>query len=238
MARKFLLCFHDFSVWNYQKMLPVLEQLKDLAGAPFSILVIPDTEKATPEAVDGFREALSQLKDDGFDLALHGYKHRAEFSQGRSYAGLIAMNLTHGEAEFAGLSEYESSRILHAGIDAWNKLFGDSTTKPSAFIPPTWYSNKFLPSQVHAEKMIYEDRYAIVTAKGKRYASPVASFAGIPNFLVNPAFRFGEFIQKNPFGLPRIALHPVDFPQHEKAIHNLIRAALGCGRKLTRYKDL
>ena len=31
MARKFLLCFHDFSVWNYQKVTPILEELKDLA---------------------------------------------------------------------------------------------------------------------------------------------------------------------------------------------------------------
>ena len=155
------------------------------------------------------------------------------------------MNLTHGEAEFAGLSEFESTRLLHAGLNAWQKLFeipgqarNDAGVKPAAFIPPTWYSNKFLPSQVHAEKMLYEDRFALTTANGKRIASPVASFAGIPDALVKPAFKFGSFILNFPFGLPRIALHPVDFPQHEKAIHNLIRAALGCGRKLTRYKDL
>ena len=237
MARKFLLCFHDFSVWNYQKVTPILEELKDLAGGPFSVLVIPDTEKAPSDMVKGYRETLLKLKADGFELALHGYKHQAEFSQGRSYMGLIGMNLTGGEAEFAGLSEYESSRILHAGIDAWKKLF-DSEAKPTAFIPPTWYSNKFLPSQVHAEKMLYEERFALVTAKGKRYASPVASFAGIPHFLVKAAFKFGAFTLKFPFGLPRIALHPVDFPTHADKIHDLIRTALNSGRRLSQYKDL
>jgi len=237
MARKFLLCFHDFSVWNYQKVTPILEELKDLVGAPFSVLVIPDTEKAPSDTVKGFRDTLMQLKSEGFELALHGYKHQAEFSQGRSYAGLIGMNLTNGEAEFAGLSEYESSRLLHAGIDAWKALF-DSDTKPTAFIPPTWYSNKFLPSQVHAEKMLYEDRYALVTVKGKRYASPVASFAGIPSFLIKAAFKFGELALKFPFGLPRIALHPVDFPAQTDKIHDLIRIALNSGRKLSQYKDL
>ena len=137
MARKFLLCFHDFSVWNYTKVTPVLEELKDLVGAPFSVLVIPDTEKATPEAVQGFRETLLRLKGEGFELALHGYKHKAEFSQGRSYMGLIGMNLTNGEAEFAGLSEYESDRLLQAGLAAWNELFGEQVEKPVAFIPPT-----------------------------------------------------------------------------------------------------
>ncbi|MDD5943541.1 MULTISPECIES: polysaccharide deacetylase family protein [unclassified Fibrobacter] len=244
MARKFLLCFHDFSVWNYQKVTPILEKLKDLAGAPFSILVIPDTETAPSDTVRDFRATLTQLKSEGFELALHGFKHKAEFSQGRSYAGLIAMNLTQGEAEFAGLSEFESSRLLHAGLDAWEKLFEvpgqvrNDIEKPTAFIPPTWYSNKFLPTQVHAEKMLYEDRFALVTSRGKRYASPVASFAGIPDFMTKTAFKFGDIILKVPVGLPRIALHPVDFPQHEIQIKNLIRTALGCGRRLTQYKDL
>jgi predicted deacetylase len=244
MARKFLLCFHDFSVWNYQKVTPILEKLKDLAGAPFSILVIPDTETAPSDTVRDFRATLTQLKSEGFELALHGFKHKAEFSPGRSYAGLLAMNLTQGEAEFAGLSEFESSRLLHAGLDAWEKLFEvpgqvrNDIEKPTAFIPPTWYSNKFLPTQVHAEKMLYEDRFALVTSRGKRYASPVASFAGIPDFMTKTAFKFGDIILKVPVGLPRIALHPVDFPQHEIQIKNLIRTALGCGRRLTQYKDL
>ena len=244
MSRKFLLCFHDFSVWNYQKVTPILDKLKDLAGAPFSILVIPDTETAPSDTVRDFRATLTQLKSQDFELALHGFKHKAEFSQGRSYAGLIAMNLTQGEAEFAGLSEFESSRLLHAGLDAWEKLFEvpglvrNDIEKPAAFIPPTWYSNKFLPTQVHAEKMLYEDRFALVTSRGKRYASPVASFAGIPGFMTKTAFKFGDIILKVPVGLPRIALHPEDFPQHEIQIKNLIRTALGCGRRLTQYKDL
>ena len=69
MARKFLLCFHDFSVWNYQKVTPILETLKDLAGAPFSILVIPDTETAPSDTVRDFRATLAQLKSEGFELA-------------------------------------------------------------------------------------------------------------------------------------------------------------------------
>ena len=68
MAGKFLLCFHDFSVWNYQKVVPVLEELRDLAGRPFNVLVIPDTEKASPEAIDGFRAALLKLKAEGMSL--------------------------------------------------------------------------------------------------------------------------------------------------------------------------
>lgn len=238
MARKFLLCFHDFSVWNYQKVAPILEELKDLAGRPFSVLVIPDTEKAPSDMVKGFREMLQKLKADGFELALHGYKHKAEFSQGRSYMGLIGMNLTNGEAEFAGLSEYESDRLLQAGLAAWNELFGEQAEKPVAFIPPTWYSNNFLCKQVRKLGILFEDRFSITTMRGNRYASLVTSFAGIPDFLIKPAFKFGEFILKIPVGLPRIALHPVDFPTRAGEVRNILRTALGSGRKLVRYADL
>ncbi len=238
MASKFLLCFHDFSVWNYQKVTPILENLMDLVGAPFNVLVIPDTEKASPEDVDGFRGAIGKLNALGFEFALHGYKHRAEFSQGRSYMGLIAMNLTHGEAEFAGLSQFESGRLFHQGLASWNNLFEGSFEKPVAFVPPTWYSNKFLPSQVHAERMLYEDRFTLVSACGRHYISPVASFAGIPDFLVKPAFKFGEFIFNIPVGLPRLALHPSDFPRLEPAIRDLMRLALNCGRRPVLYSEL
>ena len=236
MARKFLLCFHDFSVWNYQKVVPVLEELRDLAGRPFNVLVIPDTEKASPEAMEGFKASLLKLQEEGFELALHGYKHKAEFSQGRTYAGLIGMNLTHGEAEFAGLSKYESGRLLDAGLEAWKALLGEY--QPVAFVPPTWYSNAFLRRQVRERGMLFEDRFSLTTAAGRRFVSPVTSFAGIPNFLIKPAFRFGGVILKLPVGLPRIALHPVDFPARAGEVRDVIRTALSKGRELVRYSDL
>jgi len=245
MARKFLLCFHDFSVWNFQKVTPYLRDLRALAGAPFSVLVIPDTEKASEEAVDAFRKTLVELRNEGFELALHGYKHKAEFSQGRSYMGLFGMSVTHGEAEFAGLSEYESTRLLQAGLEAWDALLnpglepGDSgIVKPAAFVPPTWYSNKYLPMQVRGMKMLYEDRFSLTTVRGRRYASPVVSFAGIPDCLVQPAFKFGELMFRIPAGIPRIALHPVDFPERTEKVRDLVRTALHNRRKLVRYANL
>lgn len=241
MSRQFLLCFHDFSVWNFRTSLPILEELKDLAGAPFSVLVIPDTENASDEMIAEFRNVLRKLKSEGFELALHGFKHKAEFSQGRSYAGLVGMNMTSGEAEFAGLCEYESSRLLQAALGAWKSLFADEngeTEKPIAFVPPTWFSNKYLPGQVRAEKMLYEDRFSLTTVDGVRYSSPVASFAGIPNAAEKAAFIYAEGILKFPFGTPRIAVHPVDFPRLNDKIHDLVRLALGCKRKLALYRDL
>ena len=102
----------------------------------------------------------------------------------------------------------------------------------------SWYSNKFLPLQVRRMKMLYEDRFSLTTVGGRRYASPVASFAGVPEFLVKPAFKFGELMLDAPFGTPRIALHPVDFPERDDQVRDLVRIALSSGRKLVRYGDL
>ena len=236
------MCFHDFSVWNYQAMLPVLDELKDLAGKPFSVLVIPSTEGADDSTINGFKIALQHLHEEGFELALHGYKHKADFSQGRSYLGLAAMKITNREAEFAGLSQFESERMLNQGLTAWANLLNISETeegpRPTAFIPPTWWSNKFLKKQAGGKGMLYEDRFSMTTRKGKRYVSPVASFAGIPDFAFKPMFAMGELFLKAPFGTPRIALHPTDFPHHRAKIKHMIRTALGCGRQLVHYRDL
>lgn len=237
MCKRFLLCFHDLSVWNFRTVVPVLETLKDLCGRAFSVLVIPCTDGADERTVAEFREALHLLVADGFELALHGYKHKAEFSQGRSYMGLVGMNLTGGEAEFAGLSEFESNRLLREANVAWDALFANGE-KPVAFIPPTWYSNRFLPHQVRSMGMLYENRFMVVKANGKRHFSPVTSFAGIPDALMNTAFGFGKFILDLPVGLPRIALHPVDFPDRKAKVYDLVRAALGSDRKLALYSEL
>lgn len=242
MSRHFLLCFHDLSVWNYQSVLPTLRELRDFAGRPFSVLVIPSTEGANSDSISEFQESLVQLKKEGFELALHGFKHKAEFSQGRSYPGLISMALTHNEAEFSGLSEFESSRMLQQSISAWKNLMTapeqSCSELPAAFVPPTWYSNKYLPRQVMATGMIYEGRSIISTPKGTRYVSPAISFAGMPKFTVNPTVNLGDIFMKLPFGLPRIALHPTDFPELKSHVKHLIRTALGSGRTLTLYNKL
>ncbi|MCF0224591.1 MAG: DUF2334 domain-containing protein [Fibrobacter sp.] len=235
MRKRFLLCFHDFSVWNYPAVMPLLESICDLVGQPFSILVIPYTEGASEEAVTGFKNALSMLRDEGFELIPHGYKHKAEFSQGRSYSGLLAMKLTQNEAEFAGLSEPESNRLLKESINALKELVPE--IQPAVFVPPTWYSNKFLSQQVRAQKMLYESRFALITKKGKKIISPVASFAGIPKRFEKVTLKFAKFFLKAPLCTPRIALHPTDFPRLQGPIRDLLRTAIRF-RNVAQYKDI
>ena len=86
--------------------------------------------------------------------------------------------------------------------------------------------------------MLYEDRFSLTTAKGFRYASPVASFAGLPASLEKLAVAFGSLIMRLPVGIPRLAIHPDDYPRMRGVVRDLVRAALNNRRTLTHYGEL
>lgn len=242
MSQKYLLCFHDYSIWNYQEVTPLLHELKDIAGAPFSILVIPDVRGATESQVQDFRKVLLELHRDGFELALHGYQHKADMSLSRSYLGHFQLKITNHEAEFAGLNKSRSRNILNKSIEAWNNLINQGEylgrrIHPAAFVPPTWYGNPYLSSQAHKSNLQYESRFSLEPIIGSSVFSPVVSFAGIPRSMEKLAFLFGKLMLRQPFGRPRIALHPCDFPRLKKEIVQLIQLAR-LSSKITYYKDL
>lgn len=242
MSHKYLLCFHDYCIWNYKETTPLLYQLKEVAGAPLSILIIPDVSGAKEKEIHDFRQTLLQLHQEGFELVLHGYAHKANMSYPRSYKGLFQLKITNSEAEFAGLSRSKSRSLLNRSITAWNDLVNQGESlglriHPTAFIPPTWYGNPYLLGQVRKSNMHFESRFTLTPIIGNTIISPVTSFAGIPHCLEKLAFLFGKFMLKQPFGLSRIALHPCDFPRLQNKIFHLVRLAAKTG-KITYYRDL
>ncbi|MCQ2049902.1 MAG: DUF2334 domain-containing protein [Candidatus Saccharibacteria bacterium] len=240
MSKSYLLCFHDLSVWNFKTVASILQEIQDITKTPFSILVIPDTEGASHEQIQEYRKFLYDLQDKGFELALHGFRHHAKLSKDRSYIGLCQMKMTNGEAEFAGICKQKTKKLLKQGLEAWFSLMeqeGQKTPSPVAFIPPTWYGNKSLPSLVNRAGMLYESRIALSPVIGRTKASPVVSFAGIPRASEPLAFLWGELMLKSPVGVPRIALHPEDFPRLKYPIKKLIRSATA-QRRIIFYRDI
>ncbi len=236
--KKYLLCFHDLHALNAAAMLPVLKQLQNYAGAPFSLLIVPAIEGATKEQEQNFSEILRQLHADGFELVLHGYKHRADLQLNRSLLGKRVLRLTNYEAEFAGLNEIDSLKIVNNAVESFRKKFNiDNVNILEAFVPPTWYSNPFLKKQILQKNCLYESRLFLSRPNKRSVFSPVTSFAGIPSWLENVALKFGEWILNVPTGVPRLALHPIDFPHLEKQILKLIQTASE-KRRLIYYKDL
>lgn len=231
---KFLLCFHDFGIENAKITFPIIKRIKEHTGFSFPVLVIPDISKGNSEQISEFSNMLKELSNEKFELLIHGFSHKSNNLFKRNWQGKIANALANHEAEFAGLSKEDSSSLLHQSINSWNHL---NLSSPTGFVAPTWHGNKFLKKHVLNHGLIFEERFFIHSLKGKKIFSPVASFAGIPSSFVPMVFAFGKLSLCLKNSIPRIALHPVDFPKWEQKIFTLIDEFLK-KREPVFYKNL
>ena len=76
--KKFILCYHSFSVNNFKKASVQIRKLAEAAGAPISIAVIPAFGAAPESEAEQFREELEKFVKDGYEIMLHGARHRAD----------------------------------------------------------------------------------------------------------------------------------------------------------------
>jgi len=228
-----LLSFHDVGIHNFDIVDSLIDEILFLAGTPFALLVIPNTKGETAERISAFKMQLIAWQQDGFELLLHGCYHGVRSDSNRSYPGRLALRLTNNEAEFSGLNEASSAALLEEALSFWETL---EIGPPTVFVPPTWHSNPFLVSQVLDRSMLYEGRFWIQN-KNKKYFSGVISFAGLPKIAIPATFAYAKSLLNTPVGIPRLALHPSDFPDHRKDINHLIRLALN-KRRWIQYASL
>lgn len=242
MGSKFFLCYHDLSVHNAKQAVSQIRRIADVAKSPITVAVIPDGMQKESER-DFFRTELENLLTDGFELLLHGTRHLAIENSDRTFLGKTALSLTGDEAEFAGLDECDSFRLLEQGIALWESL---GLELPQGFVPPAWYGNAFLKNQVLHKFRYYEDRFAVYKRKdansenpsAQKILSPALSFAGLPKFSLNVAQTSACLALQSPVGTPRLVFHPVDFDAiGESRIFNLTRFALSKREKIF-YKDI
>ena len=156
--KKFILCYHSFSVMNFKRTRNHIRKIAEAAGSPISIAVIPSFGAAPESEAEEFREELEKFVEDGYEIMLHGARHRADLSLKRSLQGKLALMISNNEAEFAGIDERFTQALLKRSLALW-KAHG--TGKPSGFIPPIWFGNKFLKEQALEIFEYYEDYHGI-----------------------------------------------------------------------------
>lgn len=236
--KRFLLCLHDVHVHNIAACAEIISGLKEIAGGPFSLAVIPFTGNASEEKTAAFRAQLAAWKSEGFELLAHGYRHHSDLTLPRSYTGFTALHFTQGEGEFAGLAEKESALLLDKSLAAWAAL---ELPTPVGFIPPAWYYGESLPLLVLNRLQVFEGRAALrikfSDGEQKKITSAPLSFAGIPEWSLPAAFAFARTSLRAPWGVPRLALHPVDFETNGDRVKEILRFALA-RRKRIFYRDL
>ncbi len=231
--KKLLFAVHDVGISHFDQVRFLVEKLYQLAGKPFSLLVIPYLGNAPEEKKQAFVQQLKDWENRGFEFLLHGYTHAADPNPARTLRGKLALKLTGGEAEFAGLPEASSRAQFELARNAWEQL---GLENPAGFVPPTWHANSFLKNQVLENYEWYEDRFFLYS-KADRVFSPAVSFAGIPKPALALAAIYWKACVHLPFTLPRLTLHPADPELLGENLWKLISAALNTGEPVF-YREI
>jgi predicted deacetylase len=236
--KKFILCYHSFSVNNFKKASVQIRKLAEAAGSPISIAVIPAFGAAPESEAEQFREELDKFVKEGYEIMLHGARHRADLSLNRSIAGKLALLVSNNEAEFAGIDERFTQALLKRSLALW-KAHGNG--KPSGFIPPVWFGNKYLKEQALEIFDYYEDFHGIyqkVKGNIKKTNSATLSFSILPTPILGIAQTYACLRMLLPGGVHRLVFHDKDFRTiGEKRILNMVRYISTLREKIM-YKDL
>ena len=236
--KKFILCYHSFSVNNFKKASVQIRKLAEAAGSPISIAVIPAFGAAPESEAEQFREELDKFVKEGYEIMLHGARHRADLSLNRSIAGKLALLVSNNEAEFAGIDERFTQALLKRSLALW-KAHGNG--KPSGFIPPIWFGNKYLKEQALEIFDYYEDFHGIyqkVKGNIKKTNSATLSFSILPTPILGIAQTYACLRMLLPGGVHRLVFHDKDFRTiGEKRILNMVRYISTLREKIM-YKDL
>jgi hypothetical protein len=182
--------------------------------------------------------ALQRFRDEGHELCLHGFQHKANLSLKRSWLGRILQQLTHGEAEFAGLDEAGCRSVLEDSIRAWDWL---GMGRAEGFVPPTWHAPELLAEiALDIGWSFYEERLVIhLQSQGRhRVASIPVSFAGMPAFLHPLIVWIGKVLVPVLSGVPRLVLHPGELSGGNAVAIRRLLEAWAARRTAISYKEL
>ncbi|PWJ60700.1 MULTISPECIES: DUF2334 domain-containing protein [unclassified Fibrobacter] len=236
--KKYILCYHNLTVKNCKKAVVEIRKIAEAAGSPISIAVVPSVGGVPESEIEYFHEELEKFVNEGYEILLHGARHRADLFINRNFIGRAALWLSNNGAEFAGLNERFSQALLNRSLALWN---ANGSGQPTGFIPPVWFANKHLKSQALEQLDYYEDLCRIYKKTDISFTSlksKVLTFSVIPQFLLGIAQSVACLTMLLPGGTPRLVIHNSDFQTiGEKRLLNMVRYASSLREKIM-YRDL
>ncbi len=234
--RQFLVAFHDVCPENCEWIATELALLESLGVTTCALGVIPHAEG---ESIPKFRAQLLRWQDQGYEFLLHGYRHQANVDSPRSLGGRMALRMTGGQAEFAGLSEGQSAKLLEEAIRSWDRL---GLGRALGFVPPTWHANSQLPFQaLQVGWSVYEARFSLMVQGSpvpQNIFSIPASFAGLGPMSGALARKLAKYVVPHLPGIPRLVFHPGELSGvNGPVLQGLVRSWLAWGNPV-RYGSL
>lgn len=223
-----LVSVHDVMPETLPQVKAIIGLLERLAVFPATLLVVPGRRWSRADIA-----YLKSLQADGFELAGHGWQHRAE-RMTSTWHRLHGLLISRNEAEHLSLSAIEIAARIHACSD-WFQEAGFS--HPVLYVPPAWAWGRLPQNALKVLPFrLYETQWGIFDAFAGDYMRlPVTGYMADTRFR-EKALKAGNCFSRRFLPGPlRIAIHPGDMGL--RLAGDLKRHLLGALRYLS-YREL
>jgi predicted deacetylase len=239
-----LTAIHDVSPRFADEVDILFDRLAPSAGSEnIAMLVVPDFWGiASLTKAPAFRRNLRCWADQGVEIFLHGWHHRAEHRPQSRFDQFRANHLTAGEGEFLAIDKASAVRKMRDG----RKLLEDITGNPvSGFIAPAWlYGPGAHEALAEVGFTLAEDHMHVWNpVSGATLATgPVVTWASRSALRTASSLAFARvaptILSRSP--VARIAVHPGDIskPSILASIDQCVTRLIHQGRVYGRYADL
>lgn len=123
---------HEVSPVHWESCQRLLAAIRDVADIPVTLLVVPRLHLRPSDP--GFEHALTELRWQGHELALHGYNHLDQDPDSGRRRPLLRPWMTRGDGEFARLCESAALLKILAGA----RWFQRNQWPLHGFVAPSW----------------------------------------------------------------------------------------------------
>ncbi len=233
MTPKLIVALHDVWPGSQPACQALMKGLRERGITRVALMIVPDFAGQAPLTQNlEFVAWLKDLHQEGCELFVHGWQHRAESQSPRSLAGKwINARLTQNESELAGLSSEVKTNIAHLGCEACEAV----GLPVVGFTPPTWFGTLPRRTLLDCGLAFQDRRFTIECVLTHRFHVAPA--------LVWPAQSGSKGISGGQaylrlarrFPLLRLALHPQD--SRHQDFWPTIEKLLG-ERRLQSYAEL
>jgi predicted deacetylase len=228
---------HDVSP-AWEREIDVALEMTQAAGVRPALLVVPNFHGAAPLDEDRrYVERLHALADDGHEIYLHGYYHRAGMPDVAPPRRGLVERLRHGfaqkvvsasEAELSDVSRDEATMRLVNG----ERMLRDVGLPIHGFVAPAWSMPRWVVPWLGAQGYRFtEDHLRIYDpVTGKSRTSVVLNYASrTPGRLLSSVAWCRVARPGRRFFPARIAIHPADvrYALLRQEIESLLRWAEG-----------
>lgn len=239
---KLVVSFHDLHPGSRTVCAGFLARLRELGVPRVTLLVVPCWHGAAPVSDDADCVAwLRSLVEQGHEICLHGFYHRADGVRGGLIRQLVGRHYTAGEGEFYQMDRATARERLEQGMEI---LSVRAKLPVAGFTPPAWLMSAEAREVAKGCGLPYSTLFGYVDLlqTDELLAAPtiVYSCRNAWRRCVSRVWvRLWARLQRGADVL-RIAAHPGDFadPRVERSLYERIAACVADQRQVVTYGEL